>query len=70
MAESKKADAGQAEVQDAFTEAQKKGFFGESPSPIPNKEYSLESGPESPSAFEGQVAHVKARLKTLEEGAK
>jgi hypothetical protein len=71
VAEQRKAaasqDAGQSEVKDMYEEAQKKGFFGVSPSPIENKEYSLETGPKSPSAFDGHVAHAEALLKQQKE---
>lgn len=34
-------DAGQAEVQKKFDEAQDKGYFGEVPDPTPNENYTL-----------------------------
>lgn len=34
-------DAGQAEVQKTFDEANEKGYFGEVPDPTPNENYTL-----------------------------
>jgi hypothetical protein len=61
MATAKKepADAGQSEVQDAFTEAQKQGFFGQGADPLPNSAHSLESGPEAPTVAEQRAALSK-----------
>lgn len=62
MADAKKApakDAGQEEVQDAFSEAQKKGYFGEGADPLPNSAHSLESGPEAPTVAEQREALAK-----------
>lgn len=46
MAEQKKSsstdDAGQAEVQARFDEANKKGYFGETPDETPNENYTLQ----------------------------
>lgn len=49
-------DAGQAEVQAAFDEAAKKGYFGNRPPGLPNERYSLESGPEAPTHAEERDA--------------
>jgi hypothetical protein len=45
-------DAGQAEVQRRSDEATEKGYFGTVPPGPANEEYSLESGPDSPSAYD------------------
>lgn len=47
-AKSKGGDAGQAEVQARMDEATAQGFFGEKVDPIPDEEYSLLTGPDSP----------------------
>lgn len=56
MAESQKAaekknaaDAGGSQVQSIRDEARKQGYEGYSPSTIPNQEYALTTGPDSPS---------------------
>ena len=41
MAEKKSDDAGQAEVQARFDEAEAKGYFGESPDKTPPENYTL-----------------------------
>lgn len=41
-------DAGQAEVQARMDEVTEKGFLGEKVDPIPDEEYSLLTGPDSP----------------------
>lgn len=38
------------DVEQRVQDANAKGYIGEVPDPIPNEEYSLESGPDSPSA--------------------
>ncbi len=53
---SSKDDAGQAEVQARSDEAEEKGYLGVAPPGPPNEAFSLESGPESPSAAE-QLAY-------------
>ena len=45
------------EVQKTVDQVEERGYFGESPDPRPNSDYSLESGPDSPSA----VQHDRAR---------
>lgn len=40
--ESKSEDVGQAEVSDAFEQAQERGFFGNEVDPTPNENYSLD----------------------------
>lgn len=41
-------DAGQAEVQARMDEVTEQGFLGEKVDPIPDEEYSLLTGPDSP----------------------
>jgi hypothetical protein len=61
--EKKGADAGQAEVQNQYDEAVKQGFLGsKSPAAIPNKEYTLQSGPDSPSPLEEHIGITEQRL--------
>ncbi len=65
MAESKsaRADAGQSEAQKIYDEAVKNGFLGTKPEgAIPNKEYTLQSGPSSPSPLEEHIAIHERRL--------
>lgn len=52
-------DAGQAEVKSAFEEAQEQGYFGNEVDPTPNKEFSLQSGPDSPTVAEQRAALAK-----------
>lgn len=60
MATAKKsADAGQAEVQKNVDEEQEQGFRGAEVDPLPNSAYSLESGPDSPTAAEQREALKK-----------
>jgi hypothetical protein len=65
MAESKSSssapakDAGASEVQQAFEEAQEKGYFGNQVDPLPNSAHSLESGPDAPTAAEQAAAVAK-----------
>lgn len=50
-------DAGQAEVQKAFDEANKKGYFGEVPDETPNENYTLSgvtSGKPTPETERGK----------------
>jgi hypothetical protein len=63
MADSKKsADAGQAEVQDAYQEAADRGYYGQVPDQPPNEAFSLASGPDSPSPLEQHIAINEARV--------
>lgn len=41
-------DAGQAEIQSKFDEADKKGYFGTTPDDTPNENYSLETPQSAP----------------------
>lgn len=61
MAESKKSPEDR--VQKQFDEAHAQGFFGTKADPRPNSDYSLESGPESPTAAE-QLADAAEALAT------
>lgn len=56
------ADAGQDEVQAKFDEANEKGYFGTVPDGPPNSAYSLQSGPDSPSAAEEAAAVAASRV--------
>ena len=59
MAEKKeKTDFGQAEVQKAEQKAEDKGYIGNEVDPIPDREYSLKSGPEGPTV----VADIHTRV--------
>lgn len=42
------------------------GYLGTSPDPIPNEEYTLTTGPESPSAAEAHIAALRQRADDLE----
>lgn len=56
-AESKVADAGQAEVQAKFDEAEEKGYFGYTPDETPNENYTLKgvtSGKPTPETERGK----------------
>jgi hypothetical protein len=63
VAAKEKADAGQAEVQNTYDEAAKRGYFGEVPDQPANKEYTLQTGPDSPTAFDEHVSINEARIK-------
>lgn len=54
MATTKKtdADAAKGDVQEQVDEDEDKGYHGTKVDPRPNSAYSLESGPDSPSAFD------------------
>ncbi len=62
-------DAGQAEVQAKSDEAEEKGYLGTVPPGPPNEAFSLESGPDSPSAYEQSVASAAAREAELKESS-
>jgi hypothetical protein len=60
------ADAGQAEIQKTFDEAQAKGYFGQRPAgAIDNKAYTLQSGPDSPTPLEEHIAFNDQRTKAM-----
>jgi len=48
MPQAKKDDAGEAQVADTFAKANEKGYFGRVPDQPANREYTLQTGPESP----------------------
>jgi hypothetical protein len=52
-------EGGGEEVQEAMNEGLEKGYFGPDPV-VPNEEWSLESGPDSPSAEEIRLARAQA----------
>jgi hypothetical protein len=43
-----RSDAGQADVQERMDEAEAKGYFGETPDPTPNENYTLQTPPDAP----------------------
>jgi hypothetical protein len=51
-----KDDAGQAEAQATVDEQNEKGHVGAKPGHFPNEAFSLQSGPDSPSAAEQHAA--------------
>lgn len=62
MASKKTDDGGAAEVQAKVNEAEEKGYVGTSPDPFPNSAYSLQSGPDSPTAEETRQALATAAV--------
>lgn len=56
MAEKKPKDSGQAEVQKNVDAEEEKGFRGVEVDPTPNSEFSIQSGPKSPTAEEQRAA--------------
>jgi hypothetical protein len=60
------ADAGQAELQKQQDEAEAKGFRGSRPEgAIPNKEYTLQSGPTSPTPLEEHIVFNEQRTRAM-----
>lgn len=57
------------ELDKAHKAEQDAGYAGTKVDPRDNSEYSLESGPESPSALEASVDAAKARVDELEAAA-
>ena len=57
-------DAGQAELQEIFDEAEEKGYFGTVPDPTPNENYSLETPPDAPTPETDANAAREAREAT------
>lgn len=56
-------DAGQAEVQETFDEAERKGHFGTAPDPTPNENYTVSgvtSGAPTPETDEQAAADARA----------
>lgn len=71
MATAKKdEDVGQAEVQSKRDEAREKGYEGNVPDEQPNSAYSLQSGPDSPSAAEVQAAALAQRAEAAKSTLK
>jgi hypothetical protein len=56
--------AGAVEVQERVDKEQEQGYAGEVVDPIPNKEYSLQSGPDSPTAADSREALLKREAET------
>ena len=56
-------DAGQKQLQQEADKATEQGFYGEEVDPIPNSEYSLQSGPKSPTWPEQKAALAEAEAK-------
>lgn len=52
------AEAAKGDVAEKVAEEQEQGFRGSKVDPRPDSEYSLESGPDSPSAVEDDVTRV------------
>lgn len=60
------ADAGQAEIQKTFDEAQAKGYLGSRPDgAIPNAEYTLQTGPDSPTPLEEHIVFNDQRTQAM-----
>jgi len=53
-------DGGGEEVAEKMKEGLEKGYFGPDEPVIPNEEWSLESGPDSPSAEDTRLARAQA----------
>jgi hypothetical protein len=53
--------------EDLYQRALEVGYFGESPKSIPNEEFSLKTGPESPSAASQIVDAHRAQLEVAEK---
>lgn len=66
MPETKAAKAAPKTEEDLYQKALQVGYFGESPKSIPNDEFSLKTGPESPSAASQIVDARRDQLKTAE----
>ncbi len=64
-------DAGEAEVQNAFDEANEQGFFGVTTDPTPNENYTFQGqakGLPTPETDEKQAAKVLEHQRTLRTG--
>lgn len=70
MATKDKQDVGQAEVQSVRDKAREQGYEGYSPSPVPNSEFSLATGPDSPSAGELTALGLEQRVKDVRASLK
>jgi hypothetical protein len=64
MPESKQAP--KSAPKDLYQQALERGYFGESPKTIPNEEFSLKTGPDSPSAAAQIVDARRGQLVTAE----
>ena len=60
-----KQDGGQDEVQATVENQEEKGHIGEKPGGFPNDAFSLESGPDSPSALEQKAAALDQRAEQV-----
>jgi hypothetical protein len=60
----------QAEIQKAVDQAEEQGFIGTKVDPRDNEEYSLQSGPDSPSAAEQNITALRARADAAEADLK
>jgi hypothetical protein len=70
MASRAKDDLGEAEVQKNVDEELEQGFRGEKVDPRPNSDYSLQSGPDSPSAHEQLQDAREAQIKDAKESTR
>lgn len=61
MASTPKTDGGQADAQKLVDKAEDRGFIGTKADPRPNSDYSLESGPDSPSAAAQHADALRAQ---------
>lgn len=52
-------------VEKVVAEAEEKGYFGETHSPFDNDEFTLRTGPDSPTALDQEIASSEARVKAL-----
>lgn len=66
MTAKKTQDHGEAEVQKKEDAAEDKGFIGQEVDPIPDKEYSIQSGPESPTVVPDIHTRVEQASATKE----
>lgn len=64
----KESDAATGDVQKQVDDAEAKGFFGVKVDPIPDSEYTLQSGPASPPAVSGDRARIEQVPSTGGEG--
>lgn len=66
----KAADQAKAEAQKAVDTAEEQGFIGTKVDPRPNSDYSLESGPDSPSAAEQRLDVARADIEAAENSTR
>lgn len=62
----KRQESQEQKVQEAVDRAEEQGFIGEKADPRDNEEYSLQSGPDSPTAGEQNVEALRARAEQAE----